>query len=106
MSVSAGRPRGGRPSPTHPNLEPIVVRRPEVQRLLSLGRSSVDELIADGTLESFKAGPHRTSPRLIYLASIRAYVDRLRAAAPAASVGGPRSLRWQRPPRPSARYSQ
>jgi hypothetical protein len=36
---------------------PLVVRPKDVQKLLSIGKTKVDQLIADGTLESYKLAP-------------------------------------------------
>ena len=58
-----------RPSPSEP---PIVVSIHEAQRLLSVSRTTVFDLLRSDELKSFRCGRRR----LILLSSIHDYVDR------------------------------
>lgn len=64
-----------------PLLVPIFTedpgKKPDAVRLLSLSESTVKKLVAAGELESVKEGGRR----LVVVASIRAYVERRRAAS-------------------------
>ena len=57
-------------------VEPLNVSPKTACQLLSLGRTYIDRLCAEGVLESHKAGTDKFAPRLITMASIRAYAER------------------------------
>lgn len=53
--------------------DPLLVSIPDAARMLSVGRTSIYHMLADGRLQSLKLG----SRNLVTTASIRALVDRL-----------------------------
>ena len=55
-------------------LEPLVVGLDDAERILSLGRSTIYELIDTGEFESFLVGRRR----MLTYASLAAWVDRRR----------------------------
>jgi excisionase family DNA binding protein len=68
-------PPGQAPGPTAAAVadQPLLYRVPEVARLLAIGESAVNELIARGEIESVKIG----SSRRITRAGVETYVRRL-----------------------------
>jgi len=66
-------PPAGAPEPAVITADPLLYRIREAARLLALGESTVDELIARGELESVKIGASRRITR----AGLEQYVRRL-----------------------------